>query len=147
MLRKLESIDLTTLPLNWLKQLAGEELSENTNPTLHVVIHHAEIGILLNSLKRKFWELWFSIWSERYAWASIIRSVPSHTDLDLPEDEAFLLVVTHVDGGGVNFYVWNESITLAEWQVIYFDPHIRHGVKTDTPNSNASVVRITVKKI
>jgi hypothetical protein len=145
MLQLVWQVDTLTLPLSQLAELAHEELAEDWSRKLHIVIHRTEVSTILNVSKERILKLWFDLWSERYSGASIIRSVNDHTDVGLPPDEAFILIVTHVEGG-VRLHVWKEEIPFIEWQILYFDPHLTHGVDTDSPNDNATVVRVTVKK-
>jgi hypothetical protein len=146
MLKQLGLIDLWEFSTATLRDIASEELWEDNSPNLHVVIHNAEIPTVLNDAKARIRELWLCIGWDQYSGASIVRSVTRHTDLNLSDEEAFALIVTHVEGG-VHFYVWDQAVRLSEWQILYFDPHILHGVMTDSPRDNATVVRITVKKI
>ena len=145
MLQVLSHIDTKVLPTDVLHEMALDELIDDPWRDLHVVVHHSEVVDLLNICKLKVLALWFDFGNDRYAWASIVRSVKPHTDLDVLDEEAFILIVTHVEWE-VLLYVGREQLQLEEGQVIFFDPHIQHGVKTKSIHDNACVIRVTVKK-
>ncbi len=146
MLKLLSQTQVSNLPTDLLQAIAREELSEDSGKDLHVVVHRLEIIDILNSCKRRVEELWLQLWGDEHAWANIIRNVALHTDRGIPDDEALLLIVTHVEGI-LDFTVWNQKIRLSEWQALYFDPHVRHGVTSENPQDNATLIRIAVKKI
>ena len=126
-------------------EIGREELVGNNNPSFHELIHASEIPSVLLKLKEKLAWLWFDFAEDiQYSGASVIRNVTEYRDSQVPENEAFLLIITEVHGQCI-LYCEGKEIVLERWAVYYLDPHMKHGVHANS-SSYALVVRIPVLK-